>query len=102
MILANDNVTVGIVNQATMFLAEEHEVCIGSALDKYEVSMQHGEDDEYEHHEVVDDAHRHSATNKSGTCCEEGPLRGGYPQAKTRVSHPRGTPTRSTTSSPRA
>ena len=48
MILANDNVTVGIVNQATMLLTEEHEVCIGSALDKYEVSMQHGEDDEYE------------------------------------------------------
>ncbi len=60
-----------------MFLTEEHEVCISSTLDEYEVTMQHGEDDEYEHHEVVDDAHRHRTTNKSGTSCEEGPLRGG-------------------------
>ena len=28
MILANDNVTVGIVDQATMLLTEEHEVCL--------------------------------------------------------------------------
>lgn len=74
MILANDNVTVRIVNQATMLLTKEHKVCVSSTLDEYEVCMQHGEDDEYEHHEVVDDAHRHRATNKSGTSCEEGPL----------------------------
>lgn len=57
VIFTHDNVTVRIVNLAAMFLTKEHQLSRSSTFDEYEVDMQHAEDDEYEHHEVVNDAH---------------------------------------------
>lgn len=57
VIFTHDNVTVRIINLTTMLLTEQHQLSGCRTLDEYEVDVQHAEDDEDEHHEVVDDAH---------------------------------------------
>ena len=49
--------------------------------------MKHCKADEYEHHEVVNDAHRHCSAYQSSASCKEGPLRGRNPEAEASVSH---------------
>lgn len=59
VILADDVVDVGIVDQAAMLLMEEHEQRRSDTLNVGQVDVDEHEADEHEHHEVVDDAHAH-------------------------------------------
>ena len=64
VILADDVVDVGIVDQAAMLLMEEHEQRRSDTLNVGQVDVDEHEADEHEHHEVVDDAHAHDAAHQ--------------------------------------
>ena len=49
--------------------------------------MKQREGDEHEHHEVVDDAHAHSATEAINSGLEQRHVRAGRPQAQTGEEH---------------
>ena len=82
IVLADHNHAVGVVDQAAMLLAEQHQLGVSGALDEDEVQMDEGEQDEHEHHEVVDDAQRHRATDQRGEPGEHGQSCGCIPQAE--------------------
>ena len=87
VILADDVVDVGIVDQTAMLLMEEHEQRRSDTLNVGQVDVDEHEADEHEHHEVVNDAHAHDAAHQRRARCEERDLRGGNPQSQARVKH---------------
>ena len=67
VILTVNVVGVGIIGQAAMLLMEEHELRGLGALDVGQVDVNHHEEDEEVHQEVVDDAHMHCTTDQVKT-----------------------------------
>ena len=87
VVLANDAVPLGVVDQTAMLLASKHVLSICRTFDEYQVDVDHREADEDEHHEVMDDAHGHHAAHSRRTCSEEAPRSGRDPKAEASVAH---------------
>ena len=81
-VLADDVVKLWVVNKAAMLLLGEHELCRSSALHVRQIDMDEHEDDEDEHAIVMDDTHRHRATDPLGKRSERCPVHGLVPDAK--------------------
>lgn len=87
IVFTNNNVVVRVVNKATMLFANKHEQGWRNTFNVSQVNMDKHEDNEYVHHEVVDDTHRHGATNEVRGCQERSAVCRNRPEAKTSPEH---------------
>ena len=78
---------LGVVDQAAMLFAEEHELRRFSTFDVRQVNVDEHEDDEHEHAKVMDDADRHGTAPSSNQPLAEAELHRRSPQAQTGDEH---------------